>query len=67
MEAQTPKNIRDDLLLFKNETLKDIKETEKTILEKYRNIEFKLNEKLDIFENEFKKFDTKVIEMSAFL
>ena len=67
METNTTKNIRDDLLLFKNDTLKDIKEAEKTILEKYRNIEFKLNEKLELFENEFKKFDTKVIEMSAFL
>jgi len=67
MEEKSSKNIRDDLILFKNDTLKDIKETEKAILEKYRNIEFKLNEKLELFENEFKKFDSKVIEMSAFL
>ena len=67
METHSSKNIRDDLILFKNDTLKDIKETEKVFLEKYRNIEFKVDEKLEMFENEFKRFDSKIIEMSAFL
>ena len=67
MEEKSTKIIREDLILFKNDTLKDIKETEKTILEKYRNIEFSLMEKIEMFENEFKKFESKIIEMSAFM
>ena len=61
------KNFRDDLILFKNETLKDLKNTEKSLLEKYKNTEYLINEKIEIFEKQFKNFNDKIINILAFI
>ena len=60
-------NLRNDLLLFKEETLKDIKKTEKTLLEKYRNTEFIVMQKIENFENKFNKFNEKITEITTFI
>ena len=67
MEENISKIIRDDLILFKNETLKDIKEQEKILLEKYRNIEFTIMEKIENFDQKFLKLTNKIIEITAFI
>ena len=67
MENNPSKNIRDDLILFKNETLRDIKEQEKILIEKYRNLEFTIIEKIENFDKKFLKFTNKMIEISSFI
>ena len=67
MNENISKNIRDDLILFKNETLRDIKEAEKILIEKYRDIEFTILEKIDSFDKQFIKFSQKMIEITAFI
>ena len=66
MDEYCSKNIRDDLILFKNETLRDIKQTEKLMLEKYGNIEFSIIEKIENFNKQFVKFSQKIKEITSF-
>ena len=61
MDDNATKKIRDDLIMFKNETLKDIKQTERALLEKYRNTEYSLNEKIENLKKQFKLFNDKII------
>lgn len=61
------KTVREDLLIFKNETLKEIKLSEKSLLEKYRNTEFSISEKIQNFEKQIKQFSDKIIEILAFI
>ena len=67
MDDNATKKIRDDLIMFKNETLKDIKQTERALLEKYRNTEYSLNEKIENFKKQFTLFNDKIIEITSFL
>ena len=67
MNENMSKIIRDDLILFKNETLKDIKEAEKVLIEKYKDIEFTIMEKINNFDKQFIKFSQKIIEITAFI
>ena len=61
------KSVRDDLLIFKNETLKELKLSEKSLLEKYRNTEFSIDEKIQNFEKQIKQFNDKIVEILAFI
>ena len=67
MDENISKNIRDDLILFKNETLKEIKESEKQLLDKFSNLEFTIIEKVVGFENQFMKFSQKIKEITSFI
>ena len=67
MDESLSKNIRDDLILFKNETLRDLKDTEKLLLEKYGNLEFTIIEKIENFNKQFQKFNQKINEISTFM
>ena len=67
MDENMSNIIRNDLILFKNETLKDIKETEKVLIEKYRDIEFTIMEKINSFDKQFITFRQKIIEITAFI
>ena len=67
MDENISKKIRDDLILFKNETLKDIKESEKILLEKYRDIEYTIKEKIDNIDKQYMKFKQRIIEITAFI
>ena len=66
-EKTSSNNLRNDLLLFKEETLKDIKKSEKSLLEKYRNTEFIIMQKIENFENKFNKFNEKILEITTFI
>ena len=67
MDENISKNVRDDLILFKNETLKDIKETENQLLEKYSNLKLSILEKIDNFDKQFMKFNQKITEITSFI
>ena len=66
-ENNISKKIREDLLIFKNDTLKDIKNSEKLLLEKFSNKEFSIIGKFENFENKFKKLNEKLLEISTFI
>ena len=67
MEEIINKTVRDDLLLFKNDTLKDIKQSEKNLLEKFRNTEFELMKNIENHEKKFNKFVLKIDEIVNFI
>ena len=67
IENNLAKSVRDDLLIFKNETLKELKLSEKSLLEKYRNTEFSIDEKIQNFEKQIKQFNDKIVEILAFI
>ena len=58
------KNMKNDILLFKDETLKDFKEAQKKISEKYKNLDFEIKEKLNSYENRITIYETKIMELS---
>ena len=60
----SPKNMKNDILLFKNETLKDFKEVQKKISEKYKNLDFEIKEKLNSYENRITIYESKIMELS---
>ena len=57
-------NIKSDLLLFKDETLRDIKEAERKVSDKYKNLDKEIKEKLSSYENRITAYETKIIELS---
>ena len=57
-------SIKNDILLFKNETLKDFKEAKKKISQKYINLDLEIKEKLNSYEQRIKLYETKIIELS---
>ena len=57
-------NIKSDLLLFKDETLRDIKEAERKVSNKYKNLDKEIKEKLSSYENRITAYETKIIELS---
>ena len=57
-------SIKNDILLFKNETLKDFKEAQKKISQKYINLDLEIKEKLNSYEQRIKLYETKIIELS---
>ena len=67
MDETLPKSIRDDLIIFKNDTLKDIKQTEKTLLDKFKDVEFTIIQKIEGFDQQFLQFNKKMIEISSFI
>lgn len=67
MEEGISKTIRDDLILFKNETLKDINRTERDLLEKFKNEEYLMNERIENFEKKFEGLNQKINEITTFL
>ena len=58
------KNIKNDILLFKNETLKDFKEVQKKVNEKYQSLNFEVTEKLNAYEQRITAYEAKIIELS---
>ena len=67
MDESIAKNIRDNLILFKNETLKDIKEAEKILLDKFKELEYRIIEKIDNFDKSYLKFSQKFEEIISFI
>ena len=62
--AMNSKNIKSDILMFKNEALKDFKEAQKKVNEKYQSLNFEVKEKLDAYEQRITAYEKKIIELS---
>ena len=60
-------NIKSDLLLFKDETLKDIKEAQRKISDKYKNLDNEIKEKLYSYENRITTYESKIMELSKLI
>ena len=58
------KQIKNDLILFKNETLKDFKEAQKKILDKYYNLDTSIKTRFEEYENRIKTYELKITELS---
>ena len=55
---------KNDLLLFKEETLKDFKQAQKKIVERYSNLDLEMKEKLEGFERRITTYENKIMELS---
>ena len=58
------KQMKNDLLLFKNEALKDFKEAQKKILEKYYNLDNNIKTKFEEYEKKINIYELKIEELS---
>ena len=59
------KDIKNDILMFKEETLRDLKEAKRSISEKYQNLNSQIKEKLEKFELRIKTYESKIMEISS--
>ena len=55
---------KSDMMMFKNETLRDFKDAQKKFSEKYKNLEFEIKEKLQSYEQRIVTYEQKIIELS---
>ena len=55
---------KNDILLFKNETLKDFKEAQKKMFDKYSNLDENIKNRLDEFEKRINSYEIKITELS---
>ena len=65
--SMTSKGVKNDLLIFKDEALKDFKEAQKKISEKYKKLDFEVREKLDSYERRINVYETKIMELSKMI
>jgi len=55
---------KNDLLHFKEETLKDFKEVQKKITDKFDNLDLEMRERLDAYERRITTYENKIFELS---
>ena len=55
---------KNDLLHFKEETLKDFKEVQRKISEKYETLDLEMKEKLEAYEKRIVTYENKIMELS---
>ena len=58
------KSMKNDILMFKDETLKDFKEAQKKVSEKYKYLDLEVKEKLNSYEQRITTYENKIIELS---
>ena len=58
---------KNDILLFKNETLKDFKEAKKKMFDKYSNLDENIKNRLDEFEKRINSYEIKITELSKLI
>ena len=61
------KTMKNDILLFKNETLKDFKEAQKKVSSKYNNLDLEIKEKLNSYERRITAYESKIIELAKLI
>jgi hypothetical protein len=61
------RGMKSDILLFKEEALKDIKEAQKKMQEKYHSLNIEVREKLDKYELRINAYETKIMELSKLI
>ena len=62
--ALNPKNIKMDLMLFKNDILKDIKSMQKNFSDKFNISNNVLKEKLESYDSKLKLYNEKIVQLS---
>ena len=62
--ALNQKNLKNDILHFKNEMLKDIKNIQKTIVEKFDISNNVLKEKIELYDRKMQAFNDKIIQIT---
>ena len=55
---------KNDLLHFKEETLRDFKEVQRKITEKYETLDLEMKEKLEAYEKRLVTYENKIMELS---
>ena len=55
---------KSDFLMFKNETLKDFKDVQKKVSDKYKDLEVEIREKLQSYETRITTYENKITELS---
>ena len=55
---------KNDLMQFKEETLRDFKQVQKKITEKYENIDLEMRERLEAYEKRITTYENKIMELS---
>ena len=65
--ALNSKNIKMDLLLFKDEVLKDIKDMKKNITEKFNNTNNIITEKLESYDEKFDLYNEKILQLNKLI
>ena len=55
---------KNDLLHFKEETLRDFKQVQKKISDKYDNLDLEMREKIEAFEQRITTYENKIMELS---
>ena len=55
---------KNDILHFKEETLRDFKEVQKKITQKYENLDLEMKERLDEYERRITTYENKIMELS---
>ena len=65
--GESSKSMKNDILFFKNEALKDFKEAQKKVNDKYKSLDFEIKEKLDSFERRVNIYEKKIIELSRLI
>ena len=58
---------KNDILHFKEETLKDFKMVQKKITEKYDNLDIEMREKLEAYEKRITTYENKIFELSKLI
>ena len=65
--SMSQNNAKNDILMFKNETLKDFKEAQKKISEKYNILNMQVFQKLDSYEKRIEAYELKITELSKLI
>ena len=65
--SMTSKGVKNDLLIFKDEALKDFKEVQKKISDKYKKLDYEIREKLDSYERRINIYESKIMELSKMI
>ena len=65
--GESSKSMKNDILFFKNEALKDFKEAQKKVNDKYKSLDFEIKKKLDSFERRVNIYEKKIIELSKLI
>lgn len=60
-----PETMKADIMIFKDEVLKDFKEFKKNFDEKYQTINNEIKDSLDLFNNKLSSFNSKLLEISS--
>ena len=58
---------KNDIMIFKNETLKDFKEVQKKFSDKYNNLDLEIKQKLEAYEIRITNYENKIIELSKLI